>query len=77
MIKEEYIKILQEIKDKCFEKEYFIFNQLNRIAKKIKEKYNVDPEFLWDKFPDYGVFRNRRSSKWFSIIMDIDKSKII
>lgn len=43
----------------------------------VKEKYEVDPEFLWDKFPGDGVFRNTRSDKWFGIIMNIDKSKII
>lgn len=75
-VKEEYIKILQDIKDKCFEKEYFIFEQSNRITKLISEKYGVNPEFLWDKFPNYRVFRNLKSGKWFGIIMGIDKSKI-
>lgn len=76
-VKEEYIKILNDIKDNCFEKEFFISKQANRITKMIYEKYKVLPEFLWDKFPGYGVFRNERSDKWFGIIMNIDKGKII
>ena len=76
-VKEEYIKILNEIKDNCFEKEYFIYEQSNRITKMIYEKYKVTPEFLWEKFPGDGVFRNKRSGKWFGLIMDGDKSKII
>lgn len=76
-VKEEYIKILNEIKDNCFEKENFIYEQSNRIAKKIYEKYKVTPEFLWEKFPGDGVFRNKRSGKWFGLIMNVDKSKII
>ena len=76
-VKEEYIKILEEVRNNCFEKEYFVFKQSNRIANKIYEKYKVMPEFLWDKFPEHGVFRNKRSGKWFGIIMNIDKSKII
>ena len=76
-VKEEYTKILKDIADKCFEKEYFVYQQSNRITKIIKQKYNVYPEFLWTKFPDYGVFRNSRSKKWFGIIMNIDRSKII
>ena len=76
-VKEEYIKILNEIKDNCFEKEYFIYEQSNKIAGMIYEKYKVTPEFLWEKFPNYGVFKNKRSGKWFGIIMNIDKSKII
>lgn len=76
-VKEEYIKILEEVRDNCFEKECFVFQQSNRIANKIYEKYKVMPEFLWDKFSEHGVFRNKRSGKWFGIIMNIDKSKII
>ena len=76
-VREEYKNILQDIAIKCFEKEYFIFEQTNRITKLINEKYNVFPEFLWDKFPGYGVFRNTRSNKWFGIVMNLDKSKIL
>lgn len=76
-VRNEYIKILQDIANCCFERKDFIFDQTNRIANFIKEKYKVAPEFLWDKFPGYGVFRNTKSNKWFGIIMNIDKSKII
>ena len=76
-VKEEYINILQDIANNCFKREYFIFEQSNRITNLINKKYNVNPEFLWDKFPGFGIFRNERSNKWFSIIMNIDKSKII
>lgn len=58
-------------------KDHFIFAQSNRIAKLVKEKYGVNPEFLWDQFPDYGIFRNPDSDKWFGIIMNIDKGKMI
>ena len=76
-IKSAYISILNDIKSNCFTKELFISSQANRITKLIYDKYNVEPEFLWDDSPDYGVFRNKRSNKWFGIIMNIDKSKII
>ena len=76
-VREEYKNILQDIANNCFEKEYFIFEQTNRITKLINEKYAVSPEFLWAKFPGFGVFRNARSNKWFGIIMNIDRSKII
>ncbi len=75
-VRNEYINILNDIKDNCFDKKYFIFNQSNRIVKLIKEKYNDDPEFLWDKLEGAGVFRNKSSKKWYGIIMNIDLSKI-
>ena len=40
---------------------------------KVREEYK---NILWDRFPGYGVFRNKRSNKWFGIIMNIDRSKI-
>ena len=76
-VRDEYIKILKDIASSCFEKEEFIFGQTNRITRLIKEKYKVTPEFLWSKFPGFGVFRNAKSKKWFGIIMNIDKGKII
>ena len=76
-IKAEYIKILEDIANNCFERQDFIFEQTNRITRLINQKYKVSPEFLWDKFPGYGVFRNSRSNKWFGIVMNIDISKIV
>ena len=76
-VKEEYQNILQDIAAHCFIEEDFMFDQSNRISMKIKEKYHVHPEFLWEKFPNYGIFRNKRSSKWFAIIMNLDKSKLL
>ena len=74
-VRNEYINILRDIKNNCFEERYFVFNQSNRITKLIKDKYNINPEFLWDNDPS-GVFRNPNTSKWFGIIMNIDISKI-
>ena len=75
-IRESYINILTDIRDKCFERNYFIYNQSNRINKFVKEKYNTEPEFLWDKFPGYAVYRNKNNNKWYGIITNIDLSKL-
>ena len=75
-VREEYQKILKDIKKHCFEKIYFITDQANRIARKIKDIYNDEPEFIWDKFPGYGIFSNPNNKKWYGLIMNIDKSKI-
>lgn len=51
--------------------------QINKIVQYIKDKYNAEPEFLWKKFPEYAVFRNKDNSKWFGIIMHkISKEKL-
>ena len=73
-VKNEYKKILQDIKNNCFENKYFIGNQANRITNYILNKYNDKPEFLWEKYEDFGVFRNQINKKWYAIIMNINKS---
>ena len=76
-VREEYILILKDIAKNVLDTKYFIYDQANRITNLIIEKYKVYPEFLWDKYSGYGIFRNSRSIKWFGAILNVDKSKII
>lgn len=76
-VKEEYIHILKSIKDKCAHEDLFIMPQSNRITNLIKDKYDITPEFLWVDYPDFGIFRNKRNQKWFGLIMNIPKEKLI
>ena len=75
-VKDEYIKVLESIANNCYTEEYFIYKQSNEVSNLIKEKYNVLPEFLWESNPNYGIFRNESSNKWFAIIMNIDRNKL-
>ena len=75
-IKEEYIKVLKDIKAKCTKESLFVFKQSNEITSYIKRKYKVNPEFLWDKSSGNGVFRNKYNKKWFGIIISVSKDKL-
>ena len=72
----EFKKLLCDIKDKCFNQEYFMFSQSNRITNYIREKYHNKPEFLWERSQHDGIFRNSNTNKWYAIIMNVDRSKI-
>lgn len=74
-VKIDFENILLDIRDKCCEKQNFIYKQSNRINEYIKNMFESSPEFLWDKYPNYAVYRNK-NNKWFSIIMDIQMNKI-
>ena len=74
-VREEYKKILLDIRDNCFTSQPFVYDQSNRITKEIKKIYGDAPEFLWED-DDSGVFRNKKSNKWYGIIMHINKSKL-
>ncbi len=76
-VKDEFEKILIDIRENCFKKDYFIYPQTNRITDLIIKKYNTQPEFPWEKYDGAGIFRNKTTEKWFALIMNIDKSKII
>ena len=75
-VKEAYENALDKIAQNCCSETFFIFPQSNRLAGLIKEKYGDSPEFLWEKAPGFGVFRNPSSRKWYGLISNIDKSKL-
>ncbi len=75
-VRAEYEKILTDIKDNCFRLNCFIGTQANRLACLILQKYRAEPEFPWEKYENYGVFKNQNSGKWYALIMNIDKSKL-
>ena len=74
-IKNEYIKILKDIKVKCTTTDNYIYPQSNRICKLINKKYGDNPEFLWDD-DTASVYRNNQNKKWYAIVMYINKEKI-
>ena len=73
-IKEKWLEIINDIKNKCFIYTKYDNDQAMIIDKYILKKYNVRAEFMIDKFPNFGVYKSNK--KWFCIIMDIDYSKI-
>ena len=75
-VREAYKEILVDIRRSVSLDNLFIFDQTNKVNKYIKDKYNIDPEFLWEKTPGCGVYRNKDTKKWFGIIMNIDYSKL-
>ncbi len=75
-IRKEFENVLFDIKNNCTVASYFSTNQANRITNLIIQQYNDIPEFAWDKFPGYGIFKNSDNGKWYGLIMNINKSKI-
>ncbi len=76
-VRDEFKSLLEDIRENCFTKKEFLYDQTNRIVKLIREKYEDKPEFEWEKFPTDAIFRNKDSRKWYGLIMKIDKSKLV
>ena len=75
-LKKEIESIVTDIVEKCAKPNKFLTDQANRLAAKIEEKYQSVPEFLWQKYPGYAIFRNKENNKWYAAIMNILKEKL-
>ena len=71
-----YTELLEEIAAACCFEVYFASDQANRIAKAVKDRYGVVPDFPFDDGKDKtaGVLRHTDSGKWFGLIMRVKKS---
>ena len=75
-VKAEYERVLQDVAARCFEDEPFKFAQTLRLIKHLRERFDGAPEFLWEKFPSYAVFRREDNRKWYAVIMTIPRRKL-
>lgn len=50
--------------------------QRERIMEHVQNRYGTDPEHLWAKYPNYAVYRQPASKKWFAIIMDLPWNRL-
>lgn len=75
-IKNAYLNALLDIISNCSETEIFKSLQAKKIIQYMLTKYEAKPEYLWEKYPNYAVFRNKDSQKWYAVIMVISKDKL-
>lgn len=50
--------------------------QRRRIAQYIQDRYAAEPEYLWARYPNYAVFRQSASRKWFAVVMDVPRKSL-
>lgn len=75
-IKEEYDSIIEDIMDKCSVSEVFKEEQTKLVISYIKDKYNDELEFLWKKYDDNAIWRNKENKKWYGVLLTVRKDKI-
>lgn len=75
-LREEYENILKDIINSCTTENIFKSNQSKEIIKYIKEKYDDDLEFLWEKFENDAIWRNKQNNKWYGLLLTITKDKL-
>jgi len=75
-VRQEYENVLKEIFEKCTSKEIFKSKQAKQVIEYIRQKYDDELEFLWEKFDDIAIWRNDQNNKWYALIGIIPKNKI-
>ncbi len=75
-VKNAYEKILADVAATCFDEEIFKFAQTTRLVEFIQKNFADAPEFLWEKFPNYAVFRRKDNRKWYAVIMSVPRNKL-
>ena len=67
---------MQNIIEKCTTPNVFKSKQAKEIIKYVKNKYNDDLEFLWKKFSENAVWRNKTNNKWYGALLIISEKKL-
>lgn len=69
-------EILERIVHKCGTEKVFKSLQSEQIERYVKEKYDCDFEYLWEKTPDNAVFRRQDNKKWIGAVLTVAENKI-
>lgn len=75
-VRTEYEQTLRDIEQNCFETDVFKQNFTREILNYAKEKYGDEPEYLWEKYPEYAVLRRKDKRKWYAALMKIPQSRL-
>lgn len=75
-LRKDYEGIIEDIIIKCTNKEVFVSNQAKEIINYIEQKYNDKLEYLWEKFDDNAIWRNKQNNKWYGALLIVSESKL-
>ncbi len=74
-LKKEYEAILEDIVHQCTTLNIFKSKQAKQIIQYVKEKYQGHLEYLWEKFPNNAIWRNK-INKWYGALLVIPENKL-
>lgn len=75
-VREECEKVLSDISQNCYEADIFHSEQTHAVIDYVREKFEDELEFLWEKFPDCAVWRRKDSGKWYGAVMTVSERKL-
>ena len=75
-VKTVYEDVILDFVSKCSISEVFKSDIAKKVIEYIHIKYGDELEFLWEKFDDNAIWRNKQNNKWYFLIMTIPESKL-
>lgn len=46
------------------------------VLKYAKNSYRTEPDYPWNKFPDFAALRHDKNNKWYGLLMNVNKEKL-
>ncbi|MDO4814213.1 MAG: MmcQ/YjbR family DNA-binding protein [Gemella sp.] len=71
-LREEIKVVLENIAEICYENKGY----KDSILKYVKEEFDIEPVYLWEKHPEFAVLRTKEKQKWIGLVMTISKEKL-
>lgn len=71
-VRAEYERVMKDV-SACFDEEKFFSEQARKLVEHIREKFSDEPEFLWEKYPSFAIFRRKDNRKWYALIANVPK----
>lgn len=75
-LRQEYRNVIDDIIQKCTSKEAFKSKQSKEVIQYIKQKYGDELEFLWEKFDNNAIWRNKQNDKWYGVLLTLSERKL-
>ncbi len=75
-VRAEVEKILDDILSCCFERDVFKEKLTRELIDRTRRSFGEKLEFLWEKYPEFAVFRHFKSKKWYMVVMRIPQRKL-
>lgn len=68
--------VLRDVAEHCFYSSVYKNELTEKLLYHIEKKYGDKPEFLWEAYPDYCVFRRPDNKKWYAVLMNVKGSRL-
>ena len=75
-VRQDVMSLMERIAAACFERDVFKTDLARGIIETARTEWGEEPEFLWDKFPDYAVLRRRDTDKWYALVARLPDDKV-